>query len=129
MSATTKLQLPPSNVPLEAADGSLNNAWRSFFLAMIERLGGVTGGFQAADDTLEALAGLDASGGLLVQTAADVFTKRSLVGTAGNVVVANGSGAGGNPTVNLAAMAGVAGVHANPTSITVDGFGRITAIS
>lgn len=32
-------------------------------------------------------------------------------------------------TISLAAVAGVAGTHLAPTSITVDGFGRITAIS
>lgn len=123
------LQLPPSGVLMLAADGTLAQPWRTFFLALISRAGGILGGFQPASLNLDALAAFNAAAGVLVQTGLNTFTKRTLTGTASRIVVLNGTGAAGNPTVDLAPVAGVAGVHASPTSITVDAYGRITAIT
>ncbi len=125
-----RLQVPPMSVPLLAPDGSVNQSWMSFFLAVQELLGGYdSDGAQPMSDVLTGLSELNATPGLVAQLDADDFTKRTITGTAGQINVTNGNGASGNPTIGLATVAGVSGVHASPTSITVDGFGRITAIS
>ncbi len=59
--------------------------------------------YQPADQALTALAALNSTAGLLTQTAADTFTKRTLTGTANEITVTNGDGAAGVPTFSLPA--------------------------
>jgi hypothetical protein len=59
--------------------------------------------YQPTDQTLTALAALNSTAGLMVQTAADTFTKRTLTGTANEITAADGDGVSGNPTFSLPA--------------------------
>lgn len=57
-------------------------------------------GKQAQDADLDALAAL-ASTGLLARTAAAAYSERTITGTANKIVITNGNGVSGNPTINL----------------------------
>jgi hypothetical protein len=75
--------------------------------AELDYLSGVTSAVQtqlngkvATDATLTSLAAYNTNG-LLVQTAADTFTGRTLTGVANRTTITNGDGVAGNPTVDI----------------------------
>lgn len=57
---------------------------------------------QAYDATLAALAALDATAGILVQTGADTFARRTWQAPAAGITITNPAGTLGNPTLALA---------------------------
>jgi hypothetical protein len=59
--------------------------------------------YQPLDAQLTGLAALDTSVGVVVQTGASSYTKRSIQGTAGEISVANDDGSAGNPTISIPA--------------------------
>lgn len=80
-------------------------------------------GVQPLDADLTAVAALSSTG-IAVRTAADTWALRSVSGTAGTVVVSNGDGVSGNPTVTLATVTDSG--TGSFKKLATDSYGRVT---
>ena len=76
--------------------------------------------------SLQALASLGAGTGtgLVTQTGVGTFSNVTIQGTAGDIVVTNGNGVAGNPTIDLATI--TQGTGSNFVKLTLDNYGRVT---
>lgn len=84
-------------------------------------------GSLSLDATLVGLSSLDTTSGVLVQTATDTFTKRTLTGTTNQITVTNGDGVAGNPTFSLPAT--IVTTSVQPTSAVLAGSSSTTNTS
>ena len=81
-------------------------------------------GWNAAETDLEnqtVLAGAIIGTGVVVQTADAIFTTRTITGTAGEIIVSNGDGVSGNPTLSLDATTFFKGLMDDPNGATFRG--------
>jgi hypothetical protein len=86
--------------------------------------------YQPLDATLSALAALNSTAGLLVETAADTFTKRTLQAPAAGFTITNPAGDAGDPTFvlanDLAGLEGISGTNVIPYRSAADTWGTVT---
>jgi hypothetical protein len=85
---------------------------------------------QPVDATLTALAAFN-SNGIVVQTAADTFTSRSIASGTG-ITVSNGDGVSGNPSIAISASGVTASTYGSASqvsSFSVNAQGQITSAS
>lgn len=76
------------------------------------------------DDTLNSLAAYNTNG-ILTQTATDIFTGRTITGTANVITVTNGNGVSGNPTLTVGSLV-VRTDQANTYSSGAQSFASVT---
>jgi phage-related tail fiber protein len=77
---------------------------------------------QPLDSDLTALAALSTNG-IIARTATGAAAIRTITGSAGNILVTNGDGVSGNPTINLVSGVATPGTY---KSVTIDTYGRAT---
>lgn len=90
----------------------------------------VNDGVQPFSSTLDALSSFNTNG-IMVQTAADTFTGRTITAGTG-ISVSNGDGAAGNPTISLPVSGVTAGIYGSASLVpvvTVNSKGIVTGVS
>jgi len=90
----------------------------------------VNDGVQPFSSTLDALSSFNTNG-VMVQTAADTFTGRTITAGTG-ISVTNGDGVNGNPTISLPVSGVTAGIYGSGSAIpvvTVNSNGVVTGVS
>lgn len=85
---------------VKIADGSVTNSEFQFINSVTSNVQTQLNNKQPLDSTLTALAAYNTNG-ILTQTATDTFVGRTITGTTNQVVVTNGTGVSGNPTLSL----------------------------
>lgn len=80
---------------------------------------------QPLNANLTGLGALNSTGGLVVETAANTFTQRTLTGTANQIVVTNGDGVAGAPVISIPSSAALPGAPTTMTPTQWDGSTKI----
>jgi hypothetical protein len=91
----------------------------------------VNDGVQPFSSTLDALSSFNTNG-IMVQTDTSEFIGRTIEGTTSQIVVSNGDGVAGNPTISLPVSGVTAGIYGSGSAIpvvTVNSKGIVTGVS
>jgi len=67
----------------------------------VSHISDIASTYQPLDAILTALAGLNTTSGVVIQTGTDTFTKRTLTGTTNRLTITNGDGVSGSPTFDI----------------------------
>ncbi len=122
INGTGALKIPTGTTAEQPAN---NAGWIRFntTTGVLEANNGSTWLTSSLNDELSGLSLLTANG-IVVRTADGTYASRTLTGTAGNVVVSNGDGVSGNPTINLETVTqGATGTSF--VKVQLDSFGRV----